>query len=69
MPFRLTNTSATIQKLINNILYENLDIFVIIYLNNILIFSKIKSKHIQYIKTILKKLKAKGFKLKPEKYK
>jgi len=69
MPFELINTSAIIQKLVNNTLHKNLDIFIIAYLNDILIFSKTENEHIQYIKTVLKKLRAKDFRLKPKKYK
>ena len=38
MPFRLTNAPATFQVLINNILRNYLDIFIVTYLNNILVF-------------------------------
>ena len=41
---------------INNILQEYLDIFVIIYLNNILVYSKNKTDYKVYIKKILKAL-------------
>jgi hypothetical protein len=53
MLFRLTNTPATCQALINNVLQEYLDIFIIIYLDNIFIFSKSKVKYIDYIKLVL----------------
>ena len=49
MSFRLTNAPATFQAFINNILRKYLDIFIIIYLNNILIYSQIKEEHKQYI--------------------
>jgi hypothetical protein len=39
MPFGLTNALATYQELINNVLREHLDIFVIAYLDDILIYS------------------------------
>lgn len=38
MPFGLTNAPAIFQKIINSVLREYLDIFVIAYLNDILIF-------------------------------
>ena len=37
MPFGLTNVPASFQRYINNIFVEKVDIFVIVYLNNILI--------------------------------
>lgn len=40
MPFSLFNASTTFQNYINKILTKKLDIFVIVYLNNILIYIK-----------------------------
>lgn len=40
MPFGLSNTPASFQRYINKILAEKLDIFVILYLNDILIYTK-----------------------------
>ena len=40
MPFGLSNASASFQGYINKILAEKLDIFVIVYLDNIFIYIK-----------------------------
>jgi hypothetical protein len=40
----------------NNILFEYLDAFYIIYLDNIIIYSNTKEKHKLYIRKILQKL-------------
>ena len=50
MTFRLTNILVTFQGYINKILVEKLDIFVIFYLNNILIYMKSESK--DYIEAV-----------------
>ncbi len=48
--FGLTNALAIFQDYINKILAEKLDVFIIVYLNNILIYIKSKSKkHVEAI--------------------
>jgi predicted PolB exonuclease-like 3'-5' exonuclease len=49
MPFGLTNALAIYQELINNVLREYLDIFIIAYLNDILIYSQNKKEYKEYI--------------------
>lgn len=44
MAFGFLNILASFQNYINKILTQKIDIFVIIYLNNILIYKKDKSK-------------------------
>ena len=57
MPFGLTNTPASFQRFINEVLREHLDIFVIAYLDDILIFSENYDEHIEHIRKVLKKIK------------
>jgi hypothetical protein len=45
MPFGLTNALAVFQSFINHVLREFLDIFYIVYIDNILIFSDSKEEH------------------------
>jgi hypothetical protein len=42
----------------NNALHKYLNVFVIIYLNNILIYSAIEAKHIKHVKLVLTKLRS-----------
>jgi len=69
MLFGLTNAPASCQRIINNQLHEYLDVFVIAYLDDILIYSKNKNKHIQHVKKILAKLRMAKLLLKPKKCK
>jgi len=50
MQFRLINTLATFQKRINSVLGEHLDEFIIVYLNNIIIYLESKEEHREHIK-------------------
>jgi Reverse transcriptase (RNA-dependent DNA polymerase) len=56
MPFELTNAPALYQNLINNIFRKYLDDFMIAYLDDILIYSKTKEKHIKHVTAVLKAL-------------
>ena len=49
MLFGLINILATFQAFINNVLRKYLDIFIIMYFNNILIYSQTEEDHKQYI--------------------
>ena len=50
MPFGLPNTLATFQSYINKILVKKLNVFVIVYLNNIFIYTKSEGK--EYVEAI-----------------
>src|SRR6266496_5316701 len=67
MSFELTNTSATFQELINHVLYNHLNEFVIVYLNDILIYFKNEEDHKKHVKEVLKRLQEKNLYLKSEK--
>ena len=56
MPFGLTNTLMAFQQFINDILSNLLDVCIVIYLDDILIYSNNMSKHHWYVKKILKYL-------------
>src|SRR5204863_8164159 len=69
MSFRLTNISTMFQELINHMLYNHLNKFVIVYLDNILIYSENKKNHEKHVKKILRKFQEKNLYLKSEKCK
>src|SRR5947207_14987969 len=69
MLFKLTNMSAIFQELINHMLYNHLDKFVIVYLDDILIYSENKEDHKKHVKEVLKRLQEKNFYFKSEKCK
>lgn len=69
MPFGISNAPATFQRMINNTLREYLDVFVVAYLDDILVFSKTKTEHIEHVRKVLAKLAAAKLLLKPNKCK
>ena len=54
MLFDLSNVPATFQAYINKALADMVDVFCIIYLNNILIYSNLLKEHWGYIRQVLK---------------
>ncbi|GJZ98527.1 putative reverse transcriptase domain-containing protein [Tanacetum coccineum] len=57
MPFGLTNAPAVFMDLINRVCKPYLDKFVIVFIDDILIYSKSKGEHAEHFKLILKLLK------------
>jgi len=50
MQFGLINALATFQKQINSVLGEHLDEFIIVYLDDIIIYLESKEEHGEYVK-------------------
>jgi hypothetical protein len=57
MSFELTNESSIFQNFMNDILMNYVDEFVIAYLNDIVIYSNSKKKHVQHVKKIFQCLR------------
>ena len=58
MPFGLSNTPATFQEYVNKILAEKLDIFVVVYLDDILIYTKnLGQPHVEVVRWVLDQLR------------
>ena len=57
MSFELTNASITFQAYINKILIDIVDVFCVIYLDNILIFFKNQIIYVNHVKKVLRRLK------------
>ncbi|MBW0512445.1 hypothetical protein O181_052160 [Austropuccinia psidii MF-1] len=58
MPIRRTNSPASFPNLVNVIFYYLLDIYVVAYLNHIMVFSKSEEEHVTQVSTVLARLRA-----------
>ena len=67
MPFGMTNSPATFQHFMNDIFRDMADDFVVIYLDDILIFSFDPSKHEEHVRLVLERLRKYNLHVKPEK--
>jgi len=67
MPFGLTNASAAFQQFMNDIFSDLLDICIVIYLDDILIYSNNMSEHHQHVKKVFKHFHKAGLYAKAEK--
>jgi hypothetical protein len=67
MPFHLTNTPATFQNFINDVLTPYLDQFCTAYLDDTLIYSDTFEEYQEYVNLVLEAFEKATFHLKPEK--
>ncbi|MBW0585666.1 hypothetical protein O181_125381 [Austropuccinia psidii MF-1] len=55
MPFGLTNAPASLQNLVNDIFADFLDIFVVVYLDDIMVFSSSQEEHVKHVASVLQR--------------
>ncbi|CAN6328531.1 unnamed protein product [Urochloa humidicola] len=67
MPFGLTNAPATFQSLMNDVLRSFLRRFVLVFFDDILIYSTTWTEHLQHVRTILDTLRANNLYIKRSK--
>lgn len=56
MPFGLTNAPATFMSLMNQVFYDYVDDFIIIYLDDILVYSRNDQQHLAHLEKVLQRL-------------
>ncbi|GBG68169.1 hypothetical protein CBR_g2720 [Chara braunii] len=67
MPFGLTNAPATFQRCMNDLFRPWLDRFVVVYLDDILVFSRTLQEHQGHLRQVLEKLREANFKINAKK--
>jgi hypothetical protein len=58
MPFGVTNTPAFFMNLMNKVFMEELDNFVVVFIDDILIYSKSREDHEHHLRIVLGRLRA-----------
>jgi len=68
MSFGLTNAPATFCNLMNDVLYDFLDNFVVVYLDDIVIYNRGIEDHVTHLSKVLCRLREYELYVKREKY-
>lgn len=69
MPFGLTNAPATFQRLMETCMSDIYLIYCLLYLDDIIVFSRTYEEHVVRLKEVFQRLRSAGLKLKPSKCK
>ncbi|KRH93475.1 LTR retrotransposon [Pseudoloma neurophilia] len=63
MPFGLKNAPFTFQRIINKVLKDAINIFVLVYLDDICIFAENEDENLRYVQWVLTRLREVGLKI------
>ncbi|GBG85214.1 hypothetical protein CBR_g39780 [Chara braunii] len=68
MPFGLTNAPATFRRAMNDIFRDIVEQYVLVYLNDILVYSRTLEEHLRHLRDVLYRLRRHDFYAKLSKY-
>jgi len=57
MPFGLTNAPVAFMDLMNRVFRPYLDKFVVLFIDNILVYSRTKEEHVEHLRIVLQTLR------------
>lgn len=66
-PMGLTNSPATFQRFMEHVFSDHIFVTLLVYLDDLLLFSKTVGEHLEKLETVLELLRKHGLKLKPSK--
>ena len=67
MPFGLTNAPATFCNLMNDVLFDYLDAFIVVYLDDIVVYNQTLNEHEMHLRKVFQRLREHKLYVKPEK--
>ena len=67
MPYGLCNAPATFQRLMQNCLGELNLTYALIYLDDVIVYSRTEEDHLHRLSTVFERFQEHGLKLKPSK--
>jgi len=67
MPFSLTNAPAAFQRFVNSVFVDMLDVCIVVYLDDILVYSDNMEDHTKHVQEVLRRLHQHKLYAKPEK--
>ena len=59
MPFGLTNAPAIFMDLMNRVFHDCLDKFLVVFIDDILIYSRSEEEHVEHLRFVLQRLREK----------
>ena len=67
MPMGLCNAPATFQTLVNRIFYDCIDVVLVLYMDDLLVFSRNREDHLKHVDTVLSRLQSEKLYVSPKK--
>ena len=57
MPFRISNVPSTFKRLMNHVLMKHIGLFIVMYFDDILMFSRTFDNHVEHFKAVFETLR------------